>query len=69
MPVRALPPRRERAPLSGGLEDLVTKELCVWCSKEVKPEDQQAKRGDLVWHANCFVKYLAHCDEIRGITR
>jgi hypothetical protein len=45
-------------------------ELCAWCGKEVKPEDQRASRGDEVhWHAECFVKHLAHVDEIRGITR
>lgn len=28
------------------------------------------RQGDgTVWHPDCFVKHLAHTDEIRGITR
>lgn len=43
--------------------------LCAWCGKPVKPEDQQARRDEIHWHAECFVKHLAHVDEIRGIVR
>lgn len=45
--------------------------LCAWCSKPVRPEEQRAERGDgMVWHADpCFVMFLAHKDEIRGINR
>ena len=29
-----------------------------------------ARRGDgVVWHPDCFVKHLAHTDEIKGIKR
>jgi len=48
--------------------------MCAWCSQPVKPEEQQAKAGFIrgkvvLWHADCFVKYLAHKDELMGITR
>ena len=44
--------------------------ICAWCSHPVTTPDFAVDQGrNLVWHVECFVKYLAHKDEIRGIKR
>lgn len=42
--------------------------LCAWCSQPVT-EMAKAWSNGLVWHPDCFVKLLAHKDELMGITR
>lgn len=44
--------------------------LCGWCSRAIQPEDvNRARQGKIEWHADCFVKLLAHKDELDGIIR
>lgn len=44
--------------------------MCAWCVKPIHPEAPYASRADgEVWHAECFLKYLAHQDDLAGIVR
>lgn len=43
--------------------------LCAWCSKPVTGISHAWQDDLVVWHPDCFVKFLAHKDELMGITR
>ena len=44
--------------------------LCGWCGQLVADMEACAYRGDgVIWHAECFVKFLAYKDETQGIVR